>query len=311
MLIGRIAFEARRGRWPLGAGCLLIIALASGAAAQSAPQAPATVTIQPRWQAGAVLRWQVRIHSSLTRTAPQATESASLDNQTLAQMKVESVDAGGAVADLSVVSYKTQVSGLSALAEQLRASEDRLAAAAPALAPVRIRLVAGGENQVLSAPSGDEYSEIEDMLEQLARTDSLPLGATRVGDHWTRQRVQNLATLHFALPTALRCSLARLDWTGQGWQAVIAVNSDADADLPPSSIPNFSEFAKHGYAPKAHLSVSGTATARYAVATGMLDGADSQTHNLLRIDLVGPEPKPIEILTRIDSTGSVRRLTPE
>lgn len=286
-------------------GILSIIALTLAAGAQSAPAPPATVTIQPHWQAGQVLRWRLTIHSTLTRDAEGQSQTATLDNHSLAQMKIVSASPDGAVAELSVLSYKTDVSGLDAVAGQLRADEDKLSAAAPTLAPLRVRIVNGGENQILSAPQGSEYAEIVNMLEQLARTDTLPAGATRVGDQWTRQRVQKLETLHFSLPTTLRCALRRLDWTPGGWQAEISVTTSADSALPPSSIPNFTEFAQQGYAAKATLNITGTATAKYQVATGMLASASSETHNLFRIELTGPQPQPIAITTRIDSTGTV------
>lgn len=272
------------------------------------PRPPATVTIQPRFTPGEVLRWQIQIHSAITRDMNGQISSASMDNQTSAQMRIVSSDATGTVAELTITQYRTRVSGMDALATSLRASEDQTAAAATLMPPVRVKIVAGGANQTLSAPVGDQFAEPVTMLEQLARTDSLPSGATHVGDHWTRQRVQDLPSLHFSLPTTLQCSLTGLQWAANRWLATIAVRSNASSVLPPSAIPGFSDFAAQGYASKATLDVTGDSSGRYDVAQGTLQGATSQTHNLLRIELVGPQPQPLHISTRIDSTGSVQRV---
>lgn len=274
-----------------------------------APAAPATITLRPRYAAGEQLRWRVKIHSAITRQLGAGGEqSASLDNQALATMRVDAATDLGATVTMTVSGYHTAVSGLGPLAAALRLSTAKVDAAAAAMGPLRLRIVYGGEDQTLNPPADANAEEPAMMLEQLARTDSLPPGATAVGQRWTRERVQRLPGLRFSMPTQLRGTLTGLRRGPRGWIAELNIRANANSPLPPDSIPQFSEFAARGLAARATLTFTGDTDSEYDVASGVLAAANSRTTNLLRIVLQGAAPQATTLLTRIDSTGAVARL---
>jgi len=287
-------------------GCCLGAALL-GAAQTAAPAA--TVSVTPHYAPNATYTYDLQIDSHILRSGAGAksNQPAELSNTSRVLMHVLPVaPAGGTVIELRFLQYHTSVRADAAMQQTLQEQMTEGDDAAANMAPVRIQLQPDGSTKVIERPQGAVFDQPVSVLEQFARTDMLPVGPVAVGAHWQRTRLQDLPTMHFSLPLQMQCTL-----TGshqQHGQAVagIAVQMQGSSKLPPDGIPNAKQLAAAGYAASGSIAITGSSNNQYREADGILLASSSQNHNVLKIELVGPDPIPQDIVTTIDSTGTVK-----
>lgn len=275
-------------------------ALAAGWAAAQAP----AVTLVPRYTPNSHLFYSLVINSAIGSDATMVT-TGEIDMHILAAAAPGSFDA-----EMRFLKYATTVKSASAadqtaLAQQTATSDQ----AAQSMAAARFR-VAAGKITVLSRPAGSQYDQPVEMLEELARDDSLPPGPASVGAQWSRHRTRQIPTMNFSVALKLDCSLTAVGpgpgaFSGQP-AATIVVRSQGSTPLPPGSLPGSEALAAQGLVPEATVSFDTTATSIYRVADAILEQTSSETHNRMHLSLVGPSPDARTTDTEINSTATVQ-----
>ncbi len=270
---------------------------------------PATVTVTPHYAAHATYTYDLQIDSHILRTGAGVTSSqpAELTNTSRVEMHVLSPSpTGSAIIELRFLQYHTSVRADASLQRQLQEQTAESDDAAAHMAPVRIQLQPDGSTKVTERPQGAVFDQPVSVLEQFARTDMLPVGPVAIGMHWQRTRVQDLPTMHFSLPLQMQCTLTGSQKEHGQAVARIAVQMRGSSQLPPDGIPNAQQLAAAGYAATGSIAITGMSNNQYREADGLLLSSDSQNHNVLKIELVGPTATPQDVITTIDSTGTVK-----
>lgn len=290
----------------LAVGCCLGVALWS--AGQTAAPA-ATVSVTPHYAPNATYTYDLQIDSHILRSGAGVTSNqpAELSNTSRVLMHVlPGTQQGGAVIELRFLQYHTSVRADAALRQTLQQQISTGDDAAARMAPVQVQLQPDGSTRVIERPQGAVFDQPVSVLEQFARTDMLPIGLVAVGAHWTRTRVQDLPTMHFSLPLQMQCALSGSQTQHGQAVADIAVKMQGSSKLPPDGIPNAQQLAAAGYAASGSIAITGTSNNQYREADGILLSSSSQNHNVLTIRLVGPTATPQDMITTIDSTGTVK-----
>ncbi len=283
---------------PMGfhrAGLALVAGLLLAPLAAQVP-----VTLLPRYTVGERLLYSVAIHSTIS-------SGAVLDTTAEAELRVVAAPAPGKfTATARFLRYTTKVQAqspadLAGLQRQSAATDH----AATSMAPAEFA-VTPGSFKTLSRQAGAVYDQPVEMLQELARTDSLPTGPTAVGAAWTRTRRRAIPTLNASVPLRLDCSLnAIAPYAGQP-AATIVVHAQGSAALPPGSLPGSKALAAQGLVAEATVRFDTTATSHYRIADGVLLETSSTSHNNMRINLVGPSPAAKTTNADIHSTSTVK-----
>lgn len=292
---------------------MLAAAAALGAAALTAawaqaPGSTAAVTLKPSGQPGTVYTYSVTVHSQILRTAgPGMPQTATLDNTAEVEMRVLPPSAPGALdvqmrftKDTTTVQAEPDLQ--SALEQEVQATDK----AAMAMDPVHFRTSADGEFQTISRSTGDDYDQPVIVLDEIARADSLPVGPTNVGDHWTRARSQAIPTMHYSIPLTLQCALTAVGRVEGRQVATVTVHSHGDSQLPPGAIPDLNQLASQGVVPTASIEFTSDSTSQYTVPNAVLTYTASKSHNVLHLVLSASGQPSQSSDTTIDSTGSVK-----
>ncbi len=277
-------------RWAGVAGLLL---------ASLAAQAPAPVTLLPRYTAGQRLTYSVEIRSVIS-------SGAVLDTTAQAELRILSSTGPGAfTAAARFLHYATTVQASpqdqAALQKQSAATDH----AAVSMAPAEFA-VAPGSFKTVSRQAGAAYDQPVEMLEELARTDSLPAGPAKVGAAWTRTRTRAIPTLNVSVPLRLDCALTAIaPYAGQP-AATIVVHATGGAALPPDALPGSKQLAAQGLVAEASVQFDTTATSHYRLSDGVLLETSSTSHNHLHVNLVGPSPAARSTDSEIRSPSTVK-----
>ncbi|HUX68753.1 MAG TPA: hypothetical protein VMV31_14805 [Terriglobales bacterium] len=291
----------RSGPWFWFYGTAATLALAALAPAQAATPTPAPgqITLIPRYTAGAQLTYSVAIHSDLGGKATMDTAAE------VAMRILPGATPGAFDAELRFTQFSTTVHGDPAVLPGLQQQAAATDHAALAMTPPRFR-EAQGHFQVLARQAGAAYDQPVEMLEELVRTDALPRGPTAVGARWSRHRTRQLPTMNTSVALTLACHLAAVGTVAGQPAATITVRSQGDAPLPPNALPNSQALAAQGLVPEATVAFDTTATSVYRLADAVLLQSHSQTHNLMRIKLVGPSPQAGTQDSDINSSATVK-----
>lgn len=270
---------------------------AVGLWAQAPP--PATLTLVPRYTAGSSLYYAVTIHSA-------AGMQATLDTTAEVVMRIlPGATPGHFDTEMHFTKYATTVQADESLRPALAGQAAATDKAALGMTPARFR-VGVGTFQVLARPTGSEYDQPVEMLEELVRTDALPPAGTPVGGQWTHQRTRDLPTLNFSVPLNLACQLTAVGQSQGQPAATISVHAQGNTALPPNALPDSDALAAQGLVAEASLRFDITATSQYRVADAVLLASSSSSDNHLHIKLVGPSPKAGEQDSDFSSTATVK-----
>lgn len=274
-----------------------MLAFAALALAQAA--VPTTVTLVPHEVAGSTLYYAVAIHSDLGG-------KASMDTAAEIVMRILPGGApGGYVTEMKFTKFATTVHAAGSVLAGLQKQAAGTDHAALTMTPARFQ-AGPGTFQVLARQVGPDYDQPVEMLEELARTDALPSGATAVGSQWTRHRTRDLPTMNASVALTLQCQLTAVAAVAGQPAATITVRSQGNTTLPPNALPGSQAMAAQGLVPEATVAFDTTATSLYRVADAVLLQTHSDTHNQMHIKLVGPNPQAGSQESDIDSTASVK-----
>lgn len=280
---------------------------ATAAALCLAAQTAAPVTVTPRYTPGASYTYDLQIDSHIVRSGMAPSQPAELLNTSRVLMHVLPApgQASSNQIELSFLKYQTTVRADATLQDSLQKDSAAADAAALHMTPVRVQLQPGGSTRIIARPKGAAYDQPVAVLEQFARTDMLPLGAVKVGDHWSRERVQDIPTMHFSLPLKMECQLTGAPVLEGQPAATISVQLRGSSTLPGNALPNAQQLAAAGFVAQGTIAINGTSQNQYRDKDGVLLSSTSQNHTVLHIQLVGATAEPKTLDTTIDSTGTV------
>jgi hypothetical protein len=282
-----------RAHTPWWAGVLALAGLAMA-------QAPAAVTLVPSYKPGQKLVYSASIQSQIGADATMNTV-AEIEMDILPGATPGHFDTAMHFTKYATTAQATNPANQASLAQEA-ASEDH---AALSMTPTRFR-VAPGMITVLARANGPSYDQAVEMLEELARTDSLPEGPVSVGNHWTRERSRAIPTLNFSVALTLPCALTSFGNLDGQPTAMVTIHSDGSTPLPPGSLPGSQQLAAQGLVPEATIRFDNDTTSQYRIADAVLLESQSQSHNHMEIRFIGPSPNARTTETDIASSATLK-----